>query len=214
MRIPIRACTVTSIIAVTWGISSALYGQAPDGGAQDAIARIKAVGGRVYSTPDHKVDIVALTVNKIADVHLELLQAIPTVRKLDLDGSRITDAGLEHLLKLPNLQEVSLRRTSVSSVSVAAFKNRHPGVYHVDVSSAARPAKLVFAAVMLIPLGFGIWLIGITRRKRSVLATPHYVRGIAWGLVLVVASGLMVLAAIAQSVGIEFHLSELFGSAI
>lgn len=206
-----RAWIVTITVAAAWSVSAAVHGQAPDRRAQEAIAEIEAIGGRVYRTPDNQVDIVVLTGEKVTDAHLELLQSLPTVRQLDLDGSRVTDAGLEHLMKLTNLQEVSLRRTPVTSAAAAAFKNRHPGVYHVNVSSAARPDRLVFAAVMLIPLGFGLWLMGTTRRKRPVLSTRHYARGIAWGMLLVVASGLLILVAIAQSMGIEFHLADLFG---
>ena len=123
----------------------------------------------------------------------------------------ITDAGLEHLLNLPNLEEVSLRGTRVTKAAATDFKDRHPGVYHVELSPGFQPLQLAFAAVMFVPLLFGCWLIRMTRRKRAFLSPRMYARGLVWGGVLIAGAILLMLVAIIQSLGIDFHIADLFG---
>lgn len=206
-----RAFLAGILLAAACSPGTTAFAQAPELQAQEAIAAIEAKGGRVYKTPDNVVDIVALSGENFTDADLELLQAFPSLRQLDLDGSRVTDAGLEHLMKLPDLQEVSFLRTAVAAEAAAAFKDRHPGVYHVAVSPATRPQRLFYAGTMLLPLGFGLWLMRATMKKREVLAARLYARGIACGLLLVVASGLMIVVSLVQAMGIDFHIADMFG---
>ncbi|QDU25225.1 hypothetical protein ETAA8_02880 [Anatilimnocola aggregata] len=191
--------------------ASAVCGQAFNPGAQQAIAEIEALGGKVYPLPNGDADIVAMTGRKFGDEHLDLLLAISTVRRLNLDGSRVSDAGLEKLLKLPKLEEVSLLRTAVTQGAADALKDQHPGVYSVALSAGTRPAMFGVAAALLIPFGFGLWLISLTRKKRAVLAPALYLRGMLWGFAVMAICTLMIVVALLQAMGIEFRLADLFG---
>jgi hypothetical protein len=197
-------------VAVVCVVGQAAQRQPFPDQAQQAVATIELLGGRVYRTPTGEVDIVAMTGNHVTDTHLEMLRFLPSVRSLDLDGSQVTDAGLERLLQLPNLEEVSLRRTRVTPAAVAAFKVRHPKVYHVTLSPGFRPGRLIFAATMGFPLLLGGWLIQAAWRKQSVLSPRDSARGVGWGAFLIVAAVVFALVAIVQVLGFEFHLADLF----
>lgn len=204
-----KACLI-GVAAACFAVAPA-WGQTPDPGAQQAIAQIEAIGGRVYRSAKGEADIVAIQGQQVTDAHLDLLQALPTVRILDLDGSQVTDAGLERLLLLPRLEEVSLRHTAVTSAAAASFKDRHPGVYRVELSKRWRPERLAFAAVTLIPLGIGVWLISAAQQKRHVLTSRLYSRAVMWGAILAVGSLLLLVVAILQAVGIDFRLADFGG---
>ena len=198
-------------LALFGSSASSLFAQVADPAAESAVAEIESLGGRVYRRPDGQVDIVSLKGVNIADEDLDLLQFLPTARVLDLDGSRVTAAGLDRLLKAPKLEEVSLRGTAVTRAEAERFKERHPGVYLVTVSAGFKPAMFGFAASLLIPIGFGCWLIWLTHRKREVLQPRLYYRGMVWGAVLIAFCALALFVAVLQGVGIEFRLADLFG---
>lgn len=180
--------------------------------AHEAIAVIEFIGGRVYRNSEGHADIVDLTGSKVSDEHLVLLQSLPTVRVLNLDGSRVTEGGLEQLLKLPDLEEVSLRGTSVSLAAATALKDRHPKVFVVQMDRKGLSLERLAVLVMSLPMGLlGIWLIRLTAKKRSVLSPRLYARGMIWGILLVVASVVVSAVSIVQSLGVDFHLSDLFG---
>jgi hypothetical protein len=48
------------------------------------------------------------------------------VQKVRLRGTDITDAGLEHLQRLPDLRRVDLASTRVSDAGVEAFRSALP----------------------------------------------------------------------------------------
>jgi Leucine-rich repeat (LRR) protein len=52
--------------------------------------------------------------NTVKDKDLALLRALPRLKGVVLDSSRITDEGLEIVSNLPNLQEVNLSNTSIT----------------------------------------------------------------------------------------------------
>jgi hypothetical protein len=200
---------VLSLLSKVFLLVAMLQGQPPVDPAQQTIDWIEAQGGRVYRGPQQEVDIVAW--RAATDTELPLLVALPQLRVLDLDGSAVTDVGLEHLLKLPQLQEVSLRQTRVTAGAAAAFKDRHPGVYRVELSPGFQPLKLLFCAILVLPLLFGGWLIRITQRKQAVLSPQLYARGLAWGVAIVVGTALLLAVAIAQACGIALNVANLFG---
>ena len=189
-----------------------LDAQAPALAAPEAIAAIEAIGGRIYRTSDGVVDIVDMKGAKVRDDHLALLQYLPSVRVLNLDGSQVSDGGMEQLLQLPNLEEVSLRGTSVSPAAATALKDRHPKVFHVQVDRKGLRFEQLAVVLILVPMSLcGIWLIRLTQKKRSVLPPHLYARGMFWGVLLVAASVAISLVSIAQMLGFDFHLSDLFG---
>lgn len=199
------------VVFVFASASAVARGQVPDDGVEAAVAKIEALGGRVYRTPDDQVDIVVLQGPQVTDATLPMLAALPTLRSLDLDHSQVTDEGLKQLLALGQLEEVSLRRTRVTPAGAAAFKEQHPRVFHVVTSPGLRPVQLIFAALMLFLMVLGLWLFRATSKKRAVLSPQLYVRGLGWGLFLVVAGGVLMLVAIAQGLGWDINLANLFG---
>lgn len=205
-----QLAAITTIMVCAYALR--LDAQAPMLAAPEAIATIESIGGRVYRTSDGAVDIVDMKGSKFVDAHLVLLHSLPTVRVLNLDGSQVTDAGMEQLLKLPNLEEVSLRGTSVSPAAATALKDRHPKVYFVEVDPEGLRFERLAVAIVLFPVGLlGIWLIRLTQKKRNVLSPRLYARGMIWGILLVVASVVFLMIAIFQTLGFDFHLSDLFG---
>ena len=117
---------------------------------EEAIARIKQLGGRVqYLTAQRKVVVVDLrfAVEGVADDHLQYigsmrevvsvllkrvavtdaglshLAGISTLKHLDLSETRITDAGLKSLTKLPHLKTLNLFGTSVTDAGLLQLKS-------------------------------------------------------------------------------------------
>lgn len=65
---------------------------------------------------------------KIADAGLVKLSQLPSLRTLRLKGTAITDAGFrEHLLPLDRLRELDLRGTGVTSATVREWKAAQAG---------------------------------------------------------------------------------------
>lgn len=63
------------------------------------------------------IEFLILTNTKVSD--LDSLQGMNSLVWLDLDGTRVSDAGLEHLRALPKLTHLFLSDTAVSNVGLA-----------------------------------------------------------------------------------------------
>jgi hypothetical protein len=88
----------------------------------------------------------------VSDSDLELLQALPGLRKLSLQGAKITDQGLTHLKGLDALEELVLFGTEVTdtglqhltplprlrSLDLGKTKVSDPGMAHVGGLSELR----------------------------------------------------------------------------
>ena len=96
------------------------------------IREVKALGGRVdseYGGPEwlsdlidddrltmfHRLQWVALHETSITDEWLTRLNGDQDLLILELDGTRISDAGIAGLKNLPNLRHLSLRGTQVGN---------------------------------------------------------------------------------------------------
>jgi hypothetical protein len=98
-----------------------------DGGAE-----IVALGGECVYGPGPGRPVVAIrlkgpqgtdeTVAKVANSHF------PHLRSLDLSYSRVTDAGLEELADMDQLEELNLKFTRVTDVAVAKLQQALPGL--------------------------------------------------------------------------------------
>ncbi len=75
---------------------------------------------------------------KITDVGLEHLLNInlPKLRTLSLNSTAITDVGLEHLRNLPNLTDLSLNSTAITDVGLEHLRT-HPNLYSLNLESTA-----------------------------------------------------------------------------
>lgn len=62
------------------------------------------------------------------DAGVESLLKIPNLESVSLDGSRITDRGLKRILQHPKLKDISLARTSLSFRESLALKDKYPNI--------------------------------------------------------------------------------------
>jgi hypothetical protein len=82
-----------------------------------AAAMIQRVGGRFefdQQNAEHRIIKVFLHETKVTDADLESLGGIANLQALYLGRTAITDAGLAHLKGLRNLATLSLNNTAVS----------------------------------------------------------------------------------------------------
>lgn len=78
-------------------------------------AWLRRIVGNYYFT---QVDAVNLHRARIKDDDLQVLQDLPSVRRVYLSGTDVSREGLEHLQKLPQLERLALWRTSVTDADL------------------------------------------------------------------------------------------------
>ena len=85
------------------------------------IAEIEKLGGKVgfdENSPAKPVIRVDLMNTKVTDAGLEhLIKGFSQLRRLDLHGTQVTDAGLEQVKGLSQLQELNLKGTQVTDLA-------------------------------------------------------------------------------------------------
>lgn len=131
-----------------------LTGLAGCGGApavkspEDALAAIKASGGRVTNSPTDKSAVIEISLNKseigndgpacagafpelerlwlkksgVTDSGLPNVAGLSNLKKLGLDDNEVSDTGLEHLAKLSNLEVLLLSATKVTGPGLDHLK--------------------------------------------------------------------------------------------
>ena len=90
-----------------------------------AVAEIKKLGGNVTldeKGPDAAVIGAILVGTKVTDAKLEHLKGLTQLQTLNLMGAKITDAGLAHLKGLTQLQTLTLDGTRVTDAGLAHLK--------------------------------------------------------------------------------------------
>jgi len=101
----------------------------PNPQAAKAVAEIEKLGGRVTideNSPDKPVIGVDLEHTRVTDAGLEHLKGLTKLQTLDLQGTSVTDAGLEHLKGLVRLKELDLSRSKVTAEGVKRLRQRLP----------------------------------------------------------------------------------------
>jgi hypothetical protein len=73
----------------------------------------------------------------IGDDALRHLEGLP-LQRIDLSATMVTDAALEHLARLPDLDFVTLCDTSVTAAAVARWKPAHHASVQIDCSNTLR----------------------------------------------------------------------------
>jgi hypothetical protein len=84
---------------------------------EEAIARIKQLGGRVeYLTAGRKVVVVDLrfAVEGVSDDHLQYIGSLPDVVSVLLKRVAVTDAGLAHLAGISTLEHLDVSETAIT----------------------------------------------------------------------------------------------------
>ena len=84
----------------------------------DVTGEIKKLGGRVRVDKNGSVVEVGFFGTKVSDAGLEHLKGLTNLRFLFLDETKVTDAGLEHLKGLTNLQGPWLAKTKVTDTGL------------------------------------------------------------------------------------------------
>jgi hypothetical protein len=90
---------------------------------EDAVAEIKSLGGIVsFDADSGAVTNVFLDGTKITDASLEHLKEMIGLSLLVLSGTKITDAGLEHLKELTSLTSLRLYEPQITDTGLVHLK--------------------------------------------------------------------------------------------
>jgi formylglycine-generating enzyme required for sulfatase activity/WD40 repeat protein/endonuclease YncB( thermonuclease family) len=110
------------LLPEVWRTGVRLPGEPPELEAeQKAFAALKAFVPRAkIGQPGNRVTAIKFTANasKLTDDHLRQLRKFDVLRSVDLHGTAITDAGLDHLAALTDLVELNLNWTKVTPARV------------------------------------------------------------------------------------------------
>ena len=68
----------------------------------------------------------AMTMHQARDFELVNLEHFPDLLELDVSGSLITDAGLEHLKPLTTLKKLAITNTQLTKAGMSEFRKTHP----------------------------------------------------------------------------------------
>ncbi|MBI4602403.1 MAG: hypothetical protein HY721_10635 [Planctomycetes bacterium] len=72
----------------------------------------------------------------IDDAAIEILRSYPSLRRLELDGTAVTDAGLRRLLEVnPALERIEVRGTAVTRAAILELSEAYPGLTVVHDSA-------------------------------------------------------------------------------
>src|SRR5437763_421102 len=105
---------VLSILALSLVCISSGLAAEPSSEQAKAIAEIKKLGGNVTideKSPGKPVVRVGLVGSAVTDAGLEHVERLTQLQELDLWSTEVTDAGLEHLKKLAQLRTLDLSMT-------------------------------------------------------------------------------------------------------
>jgi hypothetical protein len=98
--------------------------------AEDAAVKfIENLGGRIIreeKDPNKPIVRVSLALTKVTDAGLNELAGLKQLQRLYLGGTRVTDAGLKHLAGLKQLQELSVGGTRVTDAGKGDLKKALP----------------------------------------------------------------------------------------
>jgi len=111
----------------------------------DAVSRIEARGGFVVRDKDGSVSEVSLARTWATDEDLSYVAAIPTLKRLDVSFSLVTDKGIQGLQQLRQLEELNLETAeALTDASMNYVKNiptlRKLNVRGVDITDVGMPA--------------------------------------------------------------------------
>ena len=103
-------------------------------GHQSDLSLLSVSSNHLNKPPDltgfRSLRYLSLKDNPISDEGLSYIGArAPSVNDLDLSGTEITDEGIHHLLKLPNLSHVSLYKTKVTVRGLVPLMKHPNGNY-------------------------------------------------------------------------------------
>ncbi len=89
---------------------------------KQAIAKIEELGGSVRVNESTNRTEVDLSGTNVTDAGLEHLKGLTSLQELYLDGTEVTDAGLVHLKGLTSLRRLLLSDTKVTDAGLVHLK--------------------------------------------------------------------------------------------
>lgn len=116
-------CSATACVLLSCGCS-----RSPDQQFQDAVQLVR----------DGKTNVIDFREKPITgDQTLEKLAQTVGLRKLNLDNSPVTDAGLRALGPMPDLRDLSLTRSLITEDAVSIIVNQFPNLEHLRLDATA-----------------------------------------------------------------------------
>ena len=87
----------------------------------DVVRSLEALGGHVTRAADGAVVEVSLARTWASDDDVERITEIKTIKRLDLSFTYVTDAGIQHLKELPELEELTLDTVEALTDAAASY---------------------------------------------------------------------------------------------
>jgi internalin A len=116
----------------------------PSAAEKRAVAIIEKLGGKVrgdVKRSNHPIIEVDLGLTNVTDADLQLLKDLPDLQVLDLHRTKVTDKGLEHLKGLVKLRGLHLHDTRITDEGIMHLKGltdlRWLNIYTTGVSPDA-----------------------------------------------------------------------------
>jgi hypothetical protein len=151
---------------------------------EQIVAAVKALGGTATIDAGNvyrPVVAIDLRHKGVSDAQLELLRATPSLRSLNLSGTRVTDEGMKIVGGLTKLQTLQLNDTAVGDAGLAQLKGltelRELGLYHTRVTDDGLPSLKGLANLHDLTLGGA----KITGRGVAELTGLHNLRRLVLG---------------------------------
>jgi internalin A len=94
---------------------------AADAPQADIERAIQTLGGHVVHAPDGSIVEVSLARTWASDDDVERVTQIKTVKRLDLSFTYVTDAGVQHLQQLPELEDLTLETAEAITDAAASY---------------------------------------------------------------------------------------------
>jgi Leucine-rich repeat (LRR) protein len=108
--------------------------------------------GIVHLAALHNLEVLDLWTTAIGDESLLIIsENFPKLKELGVSATRITDAGLEHLVNLQDLSALHLNETQITHKGLAVLPNLHSltslgvqgtGITDADLDTLAKCVKL------------------------------------------------------------------------
>jgi internalin A len=108
-------------VAVFAIIASSWIAHAADSTQADIERSVEALGGRVVHAHDGKIVEVSLARTWASDDDVERVAQLKTVKRLDLSFTYVTDAGVQNLQQLPDLEDLTLDTVEALTDAAASY---------------------------------------------------------------------------------------------
>ena len=116
-----------------------------DGGTEERLTLTGARREEYAKLAGKRFTVVQWANADVTDDDTAALAGQPELRELDLNGTQVTDATLERVVKLPKLAKLFIARTKITPAAVAKWVLDNPDskVSEIDVTGLNVPGKAV-----------------------------------------------------------------------